>query len=152
MGVSADAECAGETARSSGKLVILHAGTPGSHEIETGNGFQCPEEDEPGAFPTLHEDIEEPVHAVVHVNVGIAGGVALHEGPSARAKPRVTGGVVHGIIGFGFHDAADAAVQDEMAADQAFRASDRILHEKILENRLHGPDASAETRGSQARA
>lgn len=139
VGGAVDAEGAGEFAGAGCELVgVADFRAALAHGVDAGDGFEGAEEDESGAVWAFDEDVEEPVDAVVEVDVGGAGGVGFDEGAGAGAEPGVAGGVVCGVVGFGFHDDAGGAVPVEVAADEFARAGDGVAGEEGLGEGRHG--------------
>lgn len=80
--------------------------------------FESAEEDEALALGTFDQHVEEPVHAVIEIDVGGAGRMVLDEAAGGRAVEGMTGSVVLRIVGFGFDDAEGLALPDEPCADE----------------------------------
>ena len=97
------------------------------------------EQHEARPSPPLHQNVEQPVDAIVHVHIGITGPPGLDKRPGAWAEPRVAGRVAHRIIRLRFHNPTHTAMPHEMAADQSARTSHRILLEKVLPDSFHFP-------------
>src|SRR4051794_8652439 len=89
-----------------------------AHEGFAAGGLQRAEEDETIHAPSFDEDIEQPVHAVIEVNIGIAGAMLCDELPRAGAVPGVSRFIVDRGVGLGLHDDAGAFAPDQFAADQ----------------------------------
>ena len=68
-----DAESPRQPPRPGSKQGIFHPLPPTAHQLVAGDRLQGAEQHEARAPAAFDEDIEQPVDAVVHVNVGIPG-------------------------------------------------------------------------------
>lgn len=92
--------------------------------------LQGADEDE-AVFPAaFDEDVEEPIHPVIEIDVGGAGVVFGDEGAGGRSRESVRGFIAGSSIGLGFDDEARAGTPDELAADEFAGARDGIALEE----------------------
>lgn len=101
-----------------------------THDLESPPRFDRADQDETIARPAFNEHVQHPVHAVIEIDVGRARLVALDEGARARPIERVTSLVPLHQIRLGLDHNARAFSPDEPAANQIFRALQRIDLEK----------------------
>ena len=115
-----DGERLREFARSRTKFDRIVHSAPLLHQRQTQAGFQRADQHET-VHLALDEDVQEPVNAVIQVNVGRAGGMGVHELLRAAPQKSVARLVARGGVGFGFHDDAAATVPVQFAADESRR-------------------------------
>ncbi len=137
MHLAINAERARQPTRSGPQQRVFHARPPLFHDFQPGNRFDRANQHETRALSALHQDIEKPMHPIVHVNVGISLRLPFHKRPRARSKPRVTRRIILRIIRLRLHNPPDAALPHKLATYQPARTSHRILREKVLPDRPH---------------
>ena len=119
-------------------MLMLYVRASLAHVIDAAGGLERAEQDESRALRSLHKDVEEPVHAVIEVDVGSACRVGFHELSGAGAEPGMAGRVVDRVVCLRFHDHAGAGVPLEVASDEGARAGDWVAGEEILVDGVHG--------------
>lgn len=113
-----DAEGQGELAGAGAEFVELFAMAALLHLRDAAGGLEGADEDEAVLGAAFDEEIEEPVHAVVEIDVGSAGRVFFDELAGAGAGGGVGGEIALHGVGLGFDDDAGAAFPDEFHADE----------------------------------
>lgn len=113
-----DGEGLGELAGAGAEVAGFFTLAALPHLRNATGGLEGTDEDEAVPRAAFDVEIEEPVHAVVEIDVGGTGRVGFYELAGAGAGGGVTGGIsLHGV-GFGFDNDAGAAVPDELDADE----------------------------------
>ena len=100
------------------------------HERNSAGGIEGANEDEAIFGAALDEEIQEPVDAVVQVNVCGARRVTGDEAARGRAGERVAGLVIPRGIRLGFDDDPAASPPEQLAADKRPGAREGIAREK----------------------
>jgi peptidoglycan/LPS O-acetylase OafA/YrhL len=93
--------------------------------------LERPDEHKSSPVRPLGQHVEQPVNAVVEVDVGGPRGVRLHEGLGAATEEGVAGLVPLGRVGLGLHDDPAGLAPDQARADQLCRADQRGTGEEI---------------------
>ena len=104
--------------------------TASPHDAEAPPRLQGTNQDQPAPSRAFHEQIEHPVHAVIHINVDSSRRVALDERAGARPGKGVAGLVVQGEISFRLHDDARAFSPNKLGADELARTNQRVALKK----------------------
>lgn len=132
-----DAEGQSELAGAGAEFVEFFAVVALLHLRDAACGFECADEDEAVLGTAFDKEVEEPVHAVVEIDVGGAGKVLFDELAGAGAGGGVAGGIsLHGV-GFGFDDDAGAAVPDELHSDEIAGDGEDVAFEEITGQIAH---------------
>ncbi len=107
------------------------------HLRDAAGGLEGADEDEAVLGAAFDEEVEEPVHAVVEIDVGGAGRVLFDELAGAGAGGGVGGEIAfHGVC-FGFDDDAGAAFPDELHADEIAGDGEDVALEEITGQIAH---------------
>jgi hypothetical protein len=133
-----DAEGEGKLAGAGAEFVEFFAVAALLHFLDAAGGLEGADEDEAVLGAAFDEEVEEPVHAVVEIDVGGAGRVFFYELAGAGAGGGVGGEIAFHGVGFGFDDDAGAAFPDELDADEVAGDGEDVALEKITGQIAHG--------------
>src|SRR5438067_7702848 len=99
---------------------------PRLHQRQAAAGLEGANQNESVPRAAFHKNVQHPVHAVIEIDVGCAGGVALDETTRARPRERVAGFIVQGEVAFSLDDNPRAVSPNQLRADEFARANKRI--------------------------
>jgi hypothetical protein len=113
--------------------------TPPSHQRNSANRFQRPNEDKT-VLLSLHQNVQHPVNAVVEINVGRARPIPLDKRARAGANETVRRFVTDRMVRFCLNDNTGAAIPIQLAANKLARTSHWIAPKKNSANHFaaHG--------------
>src|SRR5690606_19495384 len=95
-------ECQRQLARSRTEILQSVTAAPLAHEPNPAPRLERTHQDQSVAPATLHQQVEQPVHAVVEIDVGGSRLMPLHELARTWSRSRVTGRMALGGVGLGF--------------------------------------------------
>ena len=107
-----------QRAAGAGQAALLHL-------AHAAGGFESADEDK-AVDLALDQDIQQPVDAVIHVDVGGAGRIVRDEFAGAGPVESMARFVALFRVRFDLHDEAARAVPDQLAPDQLARAGQRV--------------------------
>lgn len=128
--MAADAERLGKFSRSRTQGSDWVQTSTALHRVDTLDWLNRAEEDEPFFMRRSQQDVEEPVDAVVQVNVSGSDRMSGDEGSCALPEKRVTSFVIPGRVGFRLDDDSSASPPDQFTTNYFRRARAGIAFEK----------------------
>lgn len=102
------------------------------HQRDSTPRLDCADENEAVTRTAFDEDVEHPMHAVIEIDVGGAGFIALDKFARARAFEGVRGFVLLGEICFRLDDDSAAFFPDKFRADEIFSTGQWVGPEKAV--------------------
>ena len=109
---------------------LFYGKTSAAHGWDAAGRLQGADKDK-AVFPAaFDQDVEEPIHPVIEIDVSGAGVVFGNKCAGGWSRKGVRSFVTRGGIGLGFDDEAGAGTPDELAADEFAGACDGIALEE----------------------
>ena len=136
-----DAEGESELAGAGAEFVEFFTVAALLHLLDAAGGLEGADENEAVLCAAFDEEVEEPVHAVVEIDVGGAGWVGLYELACAWTGGGVGGEVAFYRVGFGLDDDAGGAFPDELDTNEIAGDGEDVALEEITRQIAHGLEA-----------
>jgi|TARA_B100000959_G_scaffold250693_2_gene279364 hypothetical protein len=87
------------------------------HPRQTTHRFQGTKEHEAIALTSLHEQVEEPVHSVIQINIGGPRLVLIDESPGAGTDMGMACRITRGLVCLCFHNYSGTTLPLQATAD-----------------------------------
>ncbi len=116
-------------ARPGAKLVNVVNPAAFLHQFDPPPRFKCPNQNETIRV-AFHQHVQHPMHAIVKIDVGRAGLVALDKAARAWSRKRVRGFIIDCRIRFYLDDYPGALAPNQFFPDEVARTRKRIAFEE----------------------
>ena len=101
------------------------------HQLHSLQRFQGSNENEPLLLFTLHQEVQEPMHPVIQIDIGRSRRISVHEVPGTLSLPSMAGRITHCGICLRLDNPPAAYSQGDRAADHLPCAGNRIAPEEL---------------------
>jgi len=113
-----DSERLGQLAWTGAKLAKRLASPALPHQFDAVDRLQRPNQHKTVLHSTPDEHIEEPIHAVIEIDIRCTRRVAAHKLPRAGPEKRMASLIALGAIGLGLHNDPRTLSGSQFASDQ----------------------------------
>ena len=108
------------------------------HFANAAGRFERADQNDPVFRTAFHQNIEQPVDAVIQIDIRRAGKMPLNKGARGRTREGVARFIVEDTVSFGLNDEAGAIIPDELTANERARAFERMHLEEFAWKRGSG--------------
>ena len=131
MHTAVNSQCAREFARAGTQILEGRHIAALHHGGNALSRLQSADQNKAILAPASDQKIQQPMHAVIQIDISRTRRVALHKMPRRRPEKRVTSLIVQHGISLGLNNHAANPVPNKLATNQPTRTSHRIAPKKI---------------------